>query len=160
MKDLDQLVKDVVSQLQKRSETLSVAESCTGGMVSAAITNLAGVSSVYVGGVVSYANSAKEELLQVPHDILLNHGAVSKEVALNMARGVRLRLRSSWSVAITGIAGPTGGTPDKPVGTVWFAVVGPKFELGEIKQFKGDRTAIRQSSAAHALIMLKQALRT
>jgi PncC family amidohydrolase len=156
--EIDLLIKDIVSQLQARSETISVAESCTGGMLSAYLTNPAGVSSVYMGGVVSYANAAKESLLQVPADLLLNHGAVSKEVALSMAKGVRRVLRTSWSVAITGIAGPTGGTPDKPVGTVCFAVCGPGFERIDVQRFSGDRAAVRLASATHAARLLKQSL--
>lgn len=156
--EIEVLIQDVVSHLQRRNETVSFAESCTGGLLSAAMTNLAGVSNVYVGAVVSYANSAKESLLQVPGDLLLNHGAVSKEVALSMAKGVRRVLRTSWSVAITGIAGPTGGTPDKPVGTVCFAVCGPGFERIDVQRYSGDRAAVRLASATHAARLLQQSL--
>lgn len=157
---LDELVKDVVSHLSTKKQTLAVAESCTGGMLSAKITDLAGVSNVYLGGVVSYANSAKEGLIDVPHELLLNHGAVSREVASCMATGVRLKLSSSWSVAITGIAGPTGGTPDKPVGTVWFSIAGPNLvePVTDVQLFKGDRSQIRLASVEHALQMLKSEL--
>ena len=141
-----------------RSQTLSVAESCTGGWLAKQITDLPGVSNVFIGGVVSYANSAKESLLQVPGDLLLNHGAVSREVALSMAQGVQRVLRTSWSVAITGIAGPTGGTPDKPVGTVCFAVCGPGFERVDVQRFSGDRVGIRLASATHAARLLQQSL--
>lgn len=158
MSEIESLIKDIVSQLQSRTETLSLAESCTGGLFSAHLTNLAGVSSVYSGTVVSYANSVKEEIIDVPHDLLLRHGAVSKEVALAMARGVRIRLRTTWSVAITGIAGPTGGTPDKPVGTICFAVVGPSFEEAETQLFKGDRSAIRLASVKYGAYLLNRAL--
>lgn len=156
--ELESLIQDIVSQLQKRNQTLSVAESCTGGWLAKQITDLPGVSNVFIGGVVSYANSAKESLLQVPGDLLLNHGAVSREVALSMAQGVQRVLRTSWSVAITGIAGPTGGTPDKPVGTVCFAVCGPGFERIDVQRFSGDRADIRLASATHAARLLQQSL--
>ena len=159
MTELDQLIKDIASQMQATGETFSLAESCTGGLLSAQVTNLPGVSSVYIGGVVSYANFAKETLLSVPADLLLNHGAVSREVALAMAHGVRLKLRTSWSLAITGIAGPTGGTPDKPVGTVWFAVAGPGFVEAERQHFQGDRLQVRLASAKFAMQMFKRALK-
>lgn len=155
---VEQLVKDVASQLQMKNQTLSVAESCTGGLLSAQITNLAGVSSIYLGSVVSYANEVKTSVLGVSETTIKTHGAVSRESAKEMASGVRLKLRSDWSVAITGIAGPSGGTLDKPVGTVFIAVVGPNIEVVELQNFNGDRQTIRMSSVTHALNMLKKAL--
>jgi nicotinamide-nucleotide amidase len=155
---IDALTKDVASQLERKKQTLTVAESCTGGLLSGQLTSLAGVSNVYLGGVVCYANALKISLLGVKTETLEKHGAVSRETALEMASGARLRLSSEWSVAITGIAGPSGGTKEKPVGTVWLAVVGPGFEEAVHQQFKGDREQIRNSAVESALTMLLTAL--
>ncbi len=155
---IEDVIKDIVSQLQNKKQTLSVAESCTGGLLSGHVTSLAGVSSVYVGGVVSYANSVKTSILGVQESTIKKHGAVSRETALEMASGARLGLSSHWAIAITGIAGPTGGTVQKPVGTVWFAIVGPEFEEANQKYFEGDRSQIRNSAVEHALKILKTAL--
>lgn len=154
----ENLVKDIVSQLNLKRQTLSVAESCTGGLLSGHISSLAGVSSVYVGGVVAYSNSVKVSLLGILQSTLEKYGAVSRETALELASGARLRLDSDWSVSITGIAGPTGGTPDKPVGTVWIAVAGPNFEDVLLNHFSGDRSQIQNAAVETALKMLKSAL--
>jgi nicotinamide-nucleotide amidase len=119
--DLPELVRQ---HLQKKGLTLALAESCTGGLLAARLTDLPGASAVLQGGVVAYANAAKTALLGVPEALLGSHGAVSESVALAMARGVRERLGAKVGVAATGIAGPDGGSPEKPVGTVCFALVG------------------------------------
>lgn len=119
-----------------RRWTLSLAESCTGGLASAALCSEAGVSSFYVGGIVSYARAVKAGTLGVSWALLKTHGDVSLPVALAMARGARKALQSNWSVSITGIAGPSGGSPEKPVGYVCFAVVGPGFEKAVQQQFR------------------------
>jgi PncC family amidohydrolase len=137
---------------------VSFAESCTGGRLSASVAEIAGVSDVFLGSVVSYAYQAKVDLLGVSWDTLNSEGAVSEKVASQMAQGCRRSLKSSWSVAITGIAGPTGGTPDKPVGTVWFAVSGPNFDHAEKKIFDGDRVQIQQRSAQSAAEILLECL--
>jgi nicotinamide-nucleotide amidase len=115
-----------VEQLAANNATLATAESCTGGVVAQMITALAGVSSYYLGGVVSYANLAKVELLGVPPELIESHGAVSPEVAAAMAEGVRLRLGADLGLSTTGIAGPSGGTPDKPVGLVYVGLATSK----------------------------------
>ena len=153
---MDLLVEAIHNGLSKRKETLAVAESCTAGLVAAYLTERPGISDVFWGGVVSYHNNVKRDILHVPESDLKQHGAVSQTVALKMARGVREQLKSDWSVSITGIAGPGGGTPNKPVGTVWFAVVGPNIEESEMKLFKGDRTTIRRSSVQFALEFLEK----
>jgi PncC family amidohydrolase len=118
----------VRQHLVRRGLTLAVAESCTGGLLQARLTELPGASAVLQGGVVPYANAAKSELLGVPEALLQAHGAVSEPVALAMAQGVRRRFLASVGIATTGIAGPAGGSADKPVGTVCFAVVSPAGE--------------------------------
>lgn len=146
-----ELISKIVAKLVSRGETLSLAESCTGGLLSAQLASLSGVSKVYNGGVVSYANHVKSELLDVPEELIATFGAVSEQVALKMAEGARSRLRSNWAVSITGIAGPTGGSEAKPVGTVCFGVVGPSVAHTESSFFKGNRTEIQEKSALFAL---------
>jgi len=137
-----------------RGWTLSVAESCTGGLLSAELSHISGISSVFLGGVVSYSNAAKQNILDVPSHLIKSLGAVSEPVALSMAKNVKKKFKSNWAISITGIAGPTGGSPDKPVGTVWFAVVGPAFEYAQVQVLKGDRKQIQQSAVKHALGLL------
>lgn len=139
--------------------TVSFAESCTGGLLSAEITENAGVSDIFLGSVVSYSNQAKERLLGVRRDTLLEEGAVSESVARQMAQGVRNQFQSAWSVSITGIAGPSGGSTAKPVGTVCLAVAGPQFEKSYTRLFKGDRAAIQKQSAEEAVKLLLEALK-
>jgi nicotinamide-nucleotide amidase len=119
------LAEVVLDQLRRRGESLAVAESCTGGGIGAALAAVPGASDVFLGGVIAYANSVKEAWLDVPWNLLQQHGAVSDPVAAAMAEGVRRRSGSTWAVAVSGIAGPGGGTPEKPVGLVHIAVAGP-----------------------------------
>lgn len=157
---MDSLVESIQKKLSDRKESVAIAESCTGGLVCARMTEQPGIAEVFWGGVVSYLNDVKRDILLVPEEDLKEHGAVSQTVALKMARGVREQLKSDWSVSITGIAGPGGGTPNKPVGTVWFAVVGPNLEESEKKLFKGDRADIRRSSVQFALEFLEKHILT
>jgi nicotinamide-nucleotide amidase len=150
---------DLIQIFREKKLTMSFAESCTGGKLSALITELAGVSDVYLGSVVSYSNEAKVNLLGVRREALFSEGAVSELVARQMAQGVREKLQSEWSVAITGIAGPSGGTSAKPVGTVCFAVCGPQFESSDKKLFSGSRIQIQSLSADYAMeLLLKSVL--
>lgn len=152
MTDPAQLVSALADRLLARGEWLATAESCTGGGVAAAITDLAGSSAWFERGFVTYSNAAKEELLGVPATTLERHGAVSEATARAMAQGTLARSPADWSVAITGIAGPGGGSPDKPVGLVCFAWA--RKEGGceaETRHFAGDRAAVRRQSVAHAL---------
>lgn len=146
-----ELIIKIVEKLDSRGESLGLAESCTGGLLSAQIASLSGVSKVFNGAVVSYANHVKAELLDVPEELLRAFGAVSVQVALKMAEGARAKLRANWAIGITGVAGPTGGTPDKPVGTVCFGLVGPSVAQAECSLFKGSRTEIQEKSALFAL---------
>lgn len=136
-----------IEQLRRTGNTVSFAESCTGGKLSAKLTEIPGVSDIFVGSIVCYANSVKEDILGVMPETIRSEGAVSEAVALQMANGARRILKSSWSAAVTGIAGPDGGTKDKPVGTVCFGVAGPGVEYTEKKLFVGDRVQIQVQSA-------------
>ena len=141
----------LVEELSRRGETLSLAESCTGGLVAGALTEVPGSSAVLLEGCVSYSNDAKQRRLDVAAELLERHGAVSREVALAMAAGVRRHSGSTWSVSITGIAGPGGGSEGKPVGTVHFAVDGPNGNAAWQKRFPGDRHEVRQRAVWQAL---------
>lgn len=156
--DVDDLPEVVLEELRGRHHTLAVAESCTGGLLSAHLTDVPGASEVFLGGVVSYSNEAKEHLIDVPHELLVEHGAVSEEVARAMAEGVRARFRSDWGAGITGIAGPTGGTAEKPVGLVHWAVAGPDGVSAKHHVFLGDRAIVRVWSLNATLDHLRRRL--
>lgn len=148
------LVREVATKLLEHDLTVAFAESCTGGRVSAMIATFPGISPAFLGSVVSYADSAKQTLLGVSAESLGRGGAVSAEVALQMARGVQLKLGADWAVSITGIAGPGGGSKEKPIGLVFFGIVGPGVEDTAERHFEGDRTKIQQAAADHALSWL------
>jgi nicotinamide-nucleotide amidase len=154
--DVESLARAVLEHLARRDETLAVAESCTGGLLGAMITEVPGASEVFLGGVISYSNAAKEAIVGVPGDLLENHGAVSEQVARAMAAGVRERLGATWGVSITGIAGPGGGTGDKPVGLVYWAVAAPDRVAAEHRVFSGDRSTVRLRSVHSALDLLRR----
>ena len=145
--------------LRDRGAAVAVAESCTGGLLGQRLTAVAGSSAYFLGGVLAYSNDVKERELGVPHDDLAQHGAVSREVALAMANGVRERFASSHALAVTGVAGPGGGSPEKPVGTVHLAVVGPQGAVLHTRsRFPGNRTTVRRLSTQVALEMLRRML--
>ncbi len=144
----------LVALLSAQNLTCATAESCTGGGVGQAITSVPGASQVYLGGVVSYSNAVKEHVLGVSAETLAVAGAVSSECAAQMASGVRKLLGADRAVSITGIAGPDGGTPEKPVGLVWFGLAGPEGVRTEKAIFAGDRAAVRAQAVTHALGML------
>lgn len=147
----------VVRESLKRGVTLAVAESCTGGLVSAALTETPGSSAAFLGGVVSYSNDAKTESLAVPAGMLAQYGAVSEEVARAMAEGARERFGSDVAVSVTGIAGPEGGSAEKPVGLVWFGVATERETLALERRFlAGSRSAVRARATAFALDLLRR----
>ena len=146
--------------LVQRGLWLAAAESCTGGLISHLITNVAGSSSYYLGGVTSYSNEAKVRLLGVNRNTLELHGAVSEETVLEMARGIRKAMGADIGISVSGIAGPTGGSSDKPVGTVWIGLSSAKEEFARHFLWSGDRLAVKQQSAQAALEMLVEHLRS
>lgn len=155
-REQDELHAVVVRRLIERNETVAVAESCTGGWVQRLITDVPGCSATFLGGSVTYANLAKTTLIGVDPGLLEAHGAVSHSVAKAMADGIRQKLGATWAVSTTGIAGPTGGTPDKPVGTVWIGVAGPDDTTAHRLVFPGDREQVRGYAAKAALDALRR----
>jgi len=154
-KEIALLTEKLSTQLIGQNITLAVAESCTGGWLSKVLTDLSGSSQWFLGGVVSYSNESKQGLINVEKKHLDQFGAVSKEVAEQMAEGVEKAFMSSISVSITGVAGPSGGTPDKPVGLVWFGIKTPSAEAYSIrKTFVGSRDQVRQQAVLMALTLL------
>lgn len=148
-------VKKIVETLKARGEVFCTAESCTGGQISKTVTDLAGVSAVFFGGVVSYANEIKEKLLGVRHKTLEKYGAVSEQTAAEMATGAVRALGADFSVAVTGIAGPYGGSEEKPVGLVYIACANKNGNVKVTKNlFSGDRKAVRDQTTKTALQML------
>jgi nicotinamide-nucleotide amidase len=152
------LTAQVAEQLLSKKLLLATAESCTGGLIAAACTDLAGSSVWFERGFVSYSNAAKTELLGVPADLIEAHGAVSEPVARAMVEGALRHSRAQVAVAVTGVAGPGGGSPDKPVGTVWFGWATPDGVVTDKRCFDGDRQHVREATVQHALLRLKQLL--
>ncbi|MDX1284548.1 MAG: CinA family protein, partial [Draconibacterium sp.] len=148
----DDTLAGVIGQmLLERGKTLAVAESCTGGYISHLITSISGCSTYYNGSVTSYSNEIKEKVLGVSKNSLIEYGAVSEQVAREMVAGIKKVMNADFAIATTGIAGPTGGTEDKPVGTVWIAVAGEKKIFAKKFIFVGDhreRNIIRSSQTA------------
>ncbi len=152
----EESLEEVVGQLlTERGETLSTAESCTGGLIAKFITSVPGSSAYFEGSVVSYSNRIKHAFLDVSESDLHEHGAVSKEVVEQMALGVRTKMNTTWSIATSGIAGPTGGSEEKPVGTVWLAVAGPQGIVSRKFMMGNDRRGNIKRSALSALNMLR-----
>lgn len=141
-------------RLRAARQQLATAESCTGGGIAEAVTRVPGSSAWFGQGWVTYSNAAKQAQLGVPTEALAAHGAVSEAVVRAMAEGARARAGADWAVAVSGIAGPEGGTPDKPVGLVWFAWAGPTRTRSEAVIFSGDRAAVRAHSVSHSLEIL------
>lgn len=152
------LQSSVHDLLLSRGETLAVAESCTGGTIASRFTAMAGASAYFLCGVVSYSNEAKRDVLGVPMELITRHGAVSKEVATAMADGVRRISQADYGVATTGIAGPTGGTDEKPVGTVWFAVSSKHGTVAVMRQSGSDRGQIIDRASGYAISLLRDVI--
>jgi nicotinamide-nucleotide amidase len=156
--DDDEIEEVVVQLLKERRRTLALAESCTGGNLAHRITNVPGASAVFLGGAVSYANSAKQELLGVRAETLHKHGAVSEAVAREMAEGARGRFAADFALAVTGIAGPDGGTAEKPVGTVYVALASSAGVTVEKRLNPWDRVTFKEVTATQALEQLRRVL--
>ena len=145
--------------LIKTKQTLAVAESCTGGLLSSILTRDSGSSAFFILGAVVYSNFSKHLLLKVPMSTIKKHGAVSRPVAITLAQNIRKIAKTDYGISITGIAGPTGGTIDKPVGTVFISVSSNTKLIGRRFQFKGTRSSIRQQSCLWALKLLQKVIK-
>jgi len=154
----DTLEARVGALLKAGGQTLSCAESCTGGLLSSLITDVPGSSSYFRGSLIAYSNAAKTRLLNVRPETLKHHGAVSEPCAREMALGAKKIFSSDYELAITGIAGPEGGTPEKPVGTVCFALTGPQIKRTFTRRFNGPRSFIRRCAANFALDELRKVI--
>lgn len=148
------LENQVAPLLLQHKLTLAVAESCTGGLIGHRLTNVPGSSAYFLGGVIAYAYEVKQHVLEVPYEILSTHGSVSGPCARAMAQGVRQALHADIGLSVTGIAGPGGGTPDKPVGLVWLALAAPRFEKAVYFVWDQDREGNKALSAEAALQLL------
>ena len=155
----DESLEEVLLRLLvKRHETLALAESCTGGLLANRITNVPGASEVFIAGSVPYANEAKTDMLDVDPKLIEKHGAVSEEVARALAEGARARARSTYALATTGIAGPSGGSNEKPVGTVYIGLAAPDETVVKKLFFPSDRETFKQLVAQAAFEMLRRKL--
>jgi nicotinamide-nucleotide amidase len=149
--ELEALARELGQALLARNQRIAAAESCTGGWIAKALTDVPGSSRWFEGGVVSYSNAAKHSVLGVPADLIAAHGAVSEPVVRAMAEGARAKLGSDIAIAVSGVAGPDGGTADKPAGLVWFAWASRRGTVSERRTFAGDREAVRRQSVELAL---------
>jgi len=155
---MNSVASNLVALLAAAGKTCATAESCTGGGIGAAITSVPGSSDVYLGGVISYSNDVKRAVLGVPAETLSAHGAVSSETAAAMADGARRLLKADLAISVTGIAGPGGGSAEKPVGLVWFGLASAKGVRTEKALFAGNRRQVREQAVLHALGMLTGAV--
>jgi len=154
------LEEEVGKILLNKNKTLSTAESCTGGYIAHLLTSISGSSAYYLGSIISYANEVKQSALKVSPLAIQVHGAVSQQVVEQMAKGARLQLKTDFSIATSGIAGPSGGVKEKPVGTVWIAISGPKRTISEVFNFGNHRTRNIRKTALQALNMLRKEILT
>ena len=154
------LVRQLADALLARGWMLATAESCTGGLIAGACTDLAGSSAWFERGFVSYSNAAKSQMLGVDAALIAQHGAVSEPVARAMAQGALQHAQTQVALAVTGVAGPGGGSADKPVGTVWFGWAVDGRVLSEVQHFAGDRAAVRDATVRHSLQRLLELLHT
>jgi nicotinamide-nucleotide amidase len=149
---------ELVARCRAKNLTIATAESCTGGLIAGALTAIPGSSAVFTHGFVTYSNTAKTEMLGVPAALIASVGAVSEAVARRMAQRARQRAKTDLAVSVTGIAGPDGGSAQKPVGTVWFGLANTHGTTTYHRIFPGDRDAIRQASVEFALQLLLQGM--
>ncbi len=153
-----QLVARLAAQVMEKGLKICTAESCTGGLIAKSLTDLAGSSDWFERGFVTYSNASKSEMIDVPESVIIEYGAVSEEVASAMASGALRNSVADVSIAVTGVAGPAGGSVDKPVGTVWIAVASENQSIAKKYLFNGDREAIRSATMISANEMLLQLL--
>ncbi|MDZ4860572.1 MAG: nicotinamide-nucleotide amidohydrolase family protein [Candidatus Hydrogenedentes bacterium] len=153
-----ELDKAIAAKLVASASTLSTAESCSGGLVAHRITNVSGSSKYFIGGVVAYGNGVKKAILGVPQDILDKHGAVSEPVARAMAEGAKRVFATNYAIGVTGIAGPDGGSAEKPVGMVFISVAGPRATVVAECRFAGSREQVKEDTAIQALTLLLEQL--
>jgi nicotinamide-nucleotide amidase len=152
------LVNKVSDELKKQRQTVATAESCTGGLLAHTLTNISGSSDYFNRGVISYSNISKQELLDVPEQELQEYGAVSQQVAESMAKGIRQKASVDYGLATTGIAGPTGGTKDKPVGLVYIAIATKDHVIAKRFLFQGNRLTNKENTVTAILEMLLELL--
>lgn len=150
----------IASELTARKQTVTCAESCTGGLLSAALTSIPGSSAYFDRSFITYSNKAKQQMLNVNYKTLRHYGAVSEEVVREMALGALINTASDYALSISGIAGPDGGTPEKPVGTVWFGFATKQRIWAKQFLFTGNREEIRQQAVQYALAILEHYLKT
>ena len=150
----EQLVQKLSAVLLDAGRRVCTAESCTGGLIAKTLTDLAGSSDWFERGFVTYSNAAKSEMLEVPPTVIEDYGAVSEPVAAAMASGALRHSRADYAIAVTGVAGPGGGSADKPVGSVWIAVASSDQSITRLFQFDGDRAAVRAATLLSALEMM------
>lgn len=155
---IETLAQRVIALATDKKALLATAESCTGGLIAGALTSVPHSSVVVQGGIISYSNEVKRCELGVSGSDLESHGAVSEPVALQMAQGARMKLSTTLAVSVTGVAGPGGGSEEKPVGTVWFGIASPAGTKAEVRHFTGDRSTVRAQTVSHALELLESAL--
>lgn len=153
---MEPVINQIHKLLIKKGKTIAVAESCTGGLLSNLLTQISGSSQYFILGVVAYSNKSKEKILSIPHSIISKNGAVSKETASSMAQNIRKIAKTDLGIGITGIAGPTGGTPKKPIGTVFIAIDSEDKKVCQRFQFRGSRNTIRKKAALQTLKVLKR----
>jgi len=150
--------KNIIDRLKQSNKTITFAESCTGGRIAAAFTAVSGASSVLNGSVVSYANEIKSQWLGVKEETLMQHGAVSKETVEEMLTGILKMASADYAIAVSGIAGPTGGTDEKPVGTVYIGIKNSNTSVVQLHHFKGDRESVQKQATKRAITLLKNNL--
>lgn len=151
-------LQQILQHLTQHKQTVSTAESCTGGLLAGELTRLSGSSAIFSHGFVTYSNAAKHELLGVKNETLQQFGAVSQQTVAEMAHGALQKAQADYALAISGIAGPTGGTADKPVGTVCFGLATKNQTQTQTKHFSGSRDEVRQQAVDYALQLLKENL--
>ncbi|MEW6101063.1 MAG: CinA family protein [Candidatus Omnitrophota bacterium] len=156
---METAVKNIHKLLINKGKTVSVAESCSGGLVSSLLTEEPGSSAYFIAGIIPYSNQAKESLLKIPKSIIKKNGAVSEKVARLMASRARMIFKTDFGIGVTGIAGPAGATPTKPVGTVFIAVAGKNKLTCRKFNFTGNRDSIRKKTAQSAMVLLRSRLK-